>query len=48
MSTECEAERVIKQAIYKLDLDWGDKKVDVAGVLAILRRQSEDHCQPAQ
>ena len=48
MTTECEAERIIKQAIFKLDVDWGNKTVDVAGLLKILRGQGDSTCRTAQ
>jgi hypothetical protein len=44
VTTQCEAERIIKQAIYKLDIDWGNKTIDVAGVLHILRGQGDSPC----
>lgn len=44
MTTECEATRIIKQAIHRLEIDKGDGVFNYAALLRILRAQSECSC----
>ncbi len=44
MTTECEAESIIKQAIYRLEIDRGEGVFNYTALLRILRGNSERNC----
>lgn len=44
MKTECEAERVIKQLVHKMEVDMGNGVVNYGAILNILRQQGNCPC----
>ncbi len=44
MTTECESSSIIKQAIYKMEIDRGDGVFNYAAILRILRGDGECSC----
>lgn len=47
MSDDCESQRIIKQAIHRLEIDKGDGVFNYAAVLSILRGNDECSCTVA-
>lgn len=44
MGTECEAERIIKKAIHRIECDLGNGMVNYSAILNILRQQADESC----
>lgn len=44
MTTECESERIIRQAIHRLEIDKGEGVFNYTAIMRILRAQGESPC----